>query len=388
MKNIILAIITLIFISCNQDNNQDSNLSSQTKIKFYNNKFDFFNYTSSETNLNPYNIDKNIYNESLNLNHSDFQKAVTILTNKYNLRIETDNITALIVYKNKYNSLNIDKNISGFTYISKIDNSFEMKTYSIINDKLIKIIPFTKNKKGFTNDYFAYIGYSIDNENISVFSIRDYNEVQYFEKSNDELKTGIDFIVLEQYPTILTKLQYEGDTGHFCNENDCSGDRGWCAWDDGANNIICQPSDYVEDTICARDEVKSSSTNFINNPLKETAMYYIKDVLFANSNRGSNYIDYYYKLSYAFKSAKLYKKNSTELGYFMNFVQDKAYLYFISNSNKIIIDSSEYEYLMNLIIKYQKEIDNNEYKTIFETFKTDLNFVKDKSKMEISNYFD
>src|SRR5690606_16417560 len=184
--------------------------------------------------------------------------------------------------------------------ISDNEGFYKFLSYNVNGNSLTLIDDDSQKHSFIMLNYFGFLGHQLNSSNNSLLVVfnSDTLDIEVSQTLKDNIKPeNLELTALNEYSVI--PYSYRG--GHFCDECEANS-RGFCAWNDGDKGIICNPSSYVEDNECADDEQTIKDAN------ARIAMYTIRDNFLLPTTKGKEYVDYYYKISYAFKIMGIYEQ--------------------------------------------------------------------------------
>ena len=111
---------------------------------------------------------------------------------------------------------------------------------------------------------------------------------------------------------------------------------------EGNGDMLCQTSSYVEDRECADDEAGYYDHYVLAPSGYKAAMYAIRDGFLQQTNKGKEYEDFYYKLSYSFKILGIHESNQGSLADLVGNIRLKSLEFIIAGYEDVIITDSEY----------------------------------------------
>lgn len=308
------------------------------------------------------------------------------LSEFYNINLLTYKIRGVVFYGDNVSiDLNDFRNVTfivlddeGYAkYISYKNNT---STLELVENNLQKHTLIMMN-------YFSYLGAKFNDNNKSMLIVindKDFGLSIGTQISNNLVKSKIDKTILDEYEVI--PVSYQSTMKSYCDISECySGVSGDCAWDNASRDVICY--EFSNGT-CHDDESDEYYNDKVIRPNGyKAAMYSIRDSFLINTLKGKQYIDFYYKLSHVFKVSNLYSSEEKSLIEITNFIRNKSIAFILGNSNDIIISNNDYNELKAYIVKFRTVNANKEYQYILDVLDNDLDFLKNKKKNEIYNYF-
>ncbi len=304
------------------------------------------------------------------------------MISKQNIFIDEE-IVSIAVYGD-FEDLNIRGTIKGISVFKNSKDGIIHKLYKIDNSNPKLLI-----QKNIRNCVFI--------QSIGYYSyLSGGNSAIFFQRSSATNSNRIipnndfDKALLEQYPIIFT---YKLASSHYCTASVCNSTaKGFCAaYENG--QVYCGRSSYIDDDpICGKDEnenLQQEEEHLAPTPKQSTArtaMYSIRDNILSLSTKGSEYVDFYYKLSYVFKVHDVYYTDRAEIKQLMDFLDDKSILFLTASDSTVIISKTDQIYLDSLITKYKTLTTNVEYQNILTTLKNDLDLLTDKTKADVLDY--
>lgn len=367
------------------DKNEITNEFSES-LTLFEKKYNFINYSENEITPSIFNITESVNSKFLSVSEENFNEILLKVNQKYGVEYSNNDIMVSF-YGINIEIDNITDNLSGISIISNTDSGFFQDIYKIKNLELNRLEYFSKSYAFLLTQHFAYMTKNIDGANNSFLNIIKSSNTTSKTKNNkvDIKKINILYPELNNQKTLqLMRL------GNKCS--DCNGNYGFCAWNDGVRDIICESSSYIDDGGVeeGEDPICSSEQTAVQDEIlqRTNSMYYIKYFILNESLKGNEYIKNYYKLSRFFYDKNLFESNKQELTELIDFIEDKAILFVFSKGSKVMINDNDAFYLQNMIDKYRLYDDNLDYQIIFNNLEGDLQIFKNKTKSEIANIFE
>lgn len=390
-----IGFIAFIFIAINScSDNPDLNTKQQElsiqkaefsylNLKYSEEMYPFFSQSNMLNSFNNFNVKKTVSHTNRSMAKEAFERLINDLNDYYNLNLDLSNTVGIVSYSNVSNTEELN-NFTNIVVIKRnLDNLLEFLEYSNTNDILTQLEHNQKTYSFIPFNYLGYLGHKLNKDNVSISSIFKATQSLNNTTQNPNLTpSNIELTYINEFPII----PYSKDGGHFCKKSECdSTSRGFCGIVVGSGNEdpICNPSGYVEDNECADDDESLEPAKSLAGTNYKDKMYLIRDTFLANSEIGSKYINYYYKLSYIFKVVGIYDSHPEEVNEIMNFIRSKSVLFVTSNQNTIMITQSEYSFLIDKINDFKTYTDNEEYHFIMDDLADDLLLLKLKTKSQI-----
>lgn len=377
---LIWLLFAVLFVGCDKnENSSDFNES----LSLFNEKYNFINYSESRITPSLFGIKESINSKFLYVSEKDFNDILLKVKQKYGVEYNLDDVMISFYGKDLEINKNIDK-ATGISIISSGNSGIYQEIYQIKGNELERLDYFSKSYAFLLTQHFGYMTKSIDSKNNSFINIvkKDNNSKKY-----SSYKVNIEkFNIL--YPELKNvNIKQMMRVGHSCS--DCNGNAGFCAWNDGARDVICESSSYIDDggteegeePICSGRETETQDESI----QRMNSMYYIKYFILNDSPKGNEYIENYYKLGEFFHNKNLFVTKKQELTEIVDFIEDKAVLFVFSSGSTVIINNSDALYLQSKIDEYRLYENDVEYQNIFGTLESDLQLIKNKTKSDIIN---
>ncbi|QEE49618.1 hypothetical protein FUA48_08490 [Flavobacterium alkalisoli] len=390
-KAIIAILFVVILASCS-DPTSTNDLTTNSNLKVFQKDYKYYNYGMGDVNLKYFNINKKINSHSLIL-ENNFQLMVEDIITSFNLAIEDfEKVSSIVFYGNNLNLTVNSNNITGFTLLKNINNSFITETYKIKNSQATLIEDLSKDYKNkIFIDVFGYITNKIDSNNNTFILVKDHpiQKSITLKDGEEENDYSLDLYLLDQFPIIFT---YESASTHYCSESQCASQQsGFCTFQTDTEASECAKSSHEEDGPCPRDEwgdnPPEGDDDYTFVQSARAAMYSIRDNILSSSTKGQQYVDFYYKIGYVWKVTSAYQNNAADIKDLMDFIDRKSVLLITASSSTVIIDSSDATYLRSMIATLKNVHSNAEYQYIFTTLDNDLNTFENKTKADLLSLF-
>ncbi|MFC4740711.1 hypothetical protein ACFO3U_11975 [Flavobacterium ponti] len=381
IKNCLLGFFFLLILS-NCDKNESTNEFNDS-LTIFGKNYSFVNYSKSESSPTIFGINDKISSNFLYVSENDFNNVLVELKEKFNIEYNKNN-KIITFFGNGLEIRNINE-IKGISVISTGEDGYFQEIFQTKGNNLNKLDKYSKSYDFLLTQHFGYMSKVINANNNSFVSIICLENSKINKRKGLKNKLNINNISI-LYPEIKNDILFSKlNISHACTE--CSGNDGFCAFDEGVRDVICNASSYIEDggteegeePICGRRQVKSDDEDIKG----RDAMYYIKYFIFSNSTKGEEYVDMYYALSQLFEDNNLYNTNRDELKLLFDFIESKAIKFVFSDNSTIILNNSDATYLQSLINKYKVYDSSSVYQNIFNKFEIDLQSYKNKTKGEI-----
>lgn len=321
---------------------------------------------------------------------NDFETLLEDFSSFYSVDFSGYNLRGIVFYGD-----NVGIDLADFRNLTLIilDNDGYAKyiSYEKQENDLVLVENNAQKHSFIMMNYFGYLGAKLNLNNNSMLTVmnkKDFGLTVDSQIAVNVQAQNIEKTVIDEYETI----PYSLNGGHWCTNEGCdSTSRGFCGPNvEGNGDMICNASSYVEDRECADDELGIQDDYIAPYPTVtgyKAAMYSIRDNFLLTTSKGKEYVDYYYKLSYSFKVLNLYETKGEDLADIMYRVRLKSVQYLIASSDDIILDNEEYNYLKERINEFKVLSSNKEYRYIFNKMDNDLDYLKNKTKAQLQNYF-
>lgn len=335
-----------------------------------------------------YGVYKEIETQQILLEDIDFEELLNDFSTFYDIDLSGYNLRGVVFYGN-----DVSINLTDFRNLTLIVLDKEGYAKYISYEKQggnLVIVENNAQKHSFIMmNYFAYLGskLSLDNNSmLTVINKKNFGLTIAPQIAINVQEQNIEKTVLNEYETI----PYSLNGGHWCNIDDCdSTKRGFCGPDiQGNGDMICQRSSYVEDNECADDEAGGYYDHYVLAPSGyKAAMYAIRDGFLMQIDKGKEYVNFYYKLSYSFKILGVHESKQESLADLIGRIRSKSLEFIMADSDDVIVTEAEYTYLKGKINEFKVLSDNEEYTYIFNKMENDLDYLKNKTKAQLQNYF-
>lgn len=397
-QNLLLAaIFSMLFTSCNQTDVATDETSVQSTLKgkssytlttnFSTNSFELSELSTFNSKVENYGIYKDIETQQVLLGGTDFETLLNDFSSFYDIDLSGYNLRGVVFYGNDV-SINLT-DFRNFTLIA-LDNDGYAKyiSYEKQGSNLVLVENNAQKHSFIMMNYFGYLGSKLNLNNNSMLTVmnkKDFGLAVDSQIAVNIQPQNIDKTVLNEYEII--PYSYTTTMSSWCNMNDCDTDtRGYCAWEDSERNVICQ---YTSDAgACHDDEAGGFYDHVVISPYGyKAAMYAIRDGFLLTTDKGKEYVDYYYKLSFSFKSLGIYQTKEESLIDLTNKIREKSLAFMIAGNSDVIITNAEYTNLKARINEFKVLSTNEEYRYIFNKMDNDLDYLKNKTKEQVQNYF-
>lgn len=387
----------MLFTSCSENETATDETSVQSTLKgkssytlttnFSTNSFELDELSTFNSKVENYGIYKEIETQQVLLEENDFETLIDDFSSFYSDDFSGYNLRGIAFYGD-----NVGVNLTDFRNFTLI---------TLDNDGYAKYISYEKQASGLVlvennpqkhsfvmMNYFGYLGSKLSLDNNSMLTIinkKDFGLTVDSQIAVNTQEQNIEKTVLNEYETI----PYSLNGGHCCNMEDCdSTKRGFCGLDlGGSGHVICGKSDYIEDNECADDDAGYYDHYVLAPSGYKAAMYAIRDGFLMQTDKGKEYVDFYYKLSYSFKILGLHESKQESLADLIGKIRSKSLVFMMAGSSDVIISNADYTYLKGRITEFKTLSSNEEYRYIFNKMENDLDYLKNKTKAQIQNYF-
>jgi len=404
MKKIALlttVFLGLTFYSCSNNDSliEPSENEAPISIKS-NNTFLTSGFSSKNIELNElstfinkvenFGIYKDVSTQQVIIDKDDFYAFLADFKEYYNFNLSENRVRGIIFYGDNVNiNLNDFRNVTLITLDE--DGYAKFISYEKQNTNLTLMDNNPQRHSFIMMNYLGYLGTSLDLSNSSMLTV--INDEDFGLSVDNEIATNllpqnIDRTVLAEYKIIPYSYTMTATT--YCNMNDCdSNARGYCAvTPQSAPHVVCNAVTGSVNDVCVDDEADGRYKDHVIAPYGyKSAMYAIRDNFLLKSEKGKEYVDFYYKISFCFQTLDIYDEKEDELIDLVGKIRSKSLDYLVASDKDIIINNNDYTYLKDMIDDFKTVSDNEEYQYIFNKMESDLNFLKNKTKSELKTYF-
>lgn len=383
--------------SCSQnDVLNDDTIKEESDLKGKNNYALTTNFSASSFELNElstfnskvenYGIYKEIETQQVLLEDSDFETLLDDFSSFYSVDFSGYNLRGIVFYGD-----NVGIDLTDFRNLTLItlDNDGYAKyiSYEKQGSSLVLVENNSQKHSFIMMNYFGYLGskLSLDNNSmLTVINKKDFGLTVDPQIAINVQSQNIDKTIINEYEII--PYSYQTTMASWCNINDCDTDtRGYCAWNEKKRDVICN---YTDDGPCHDDEAGGRYSQVVIAPSGyKAAMYAIRDGFLMQTDKGKEYVDFYYKLSYSFKALGVYESKAESLIDLTNKIRSKSLSFMIAGESDVIVTNTEYIDLKARINEFKVLSTNEEYRYIFNKMNNDLDYLKDKTKAQAQNYF-
>lgn len=387
----------MLFSSCNEnevttdETNVQSTLGAKGSYnlttKFSSKTIEINELSTFNSKVENYGIYKDIETQQVLLEETDFEALLNDFSSFYGVNLSSYNLRGVVFYGNE-----VSVNLTDFRNLTLIvlDNDGYAKyiSYEKQGNSLVLVENNAQKHSFIMMNYFGYLGSKLNLDNNSMLTIinkKDFGLTVDSQIAVNIQAQNIEKTVINEYETI----PYSLNGGHWCTMEDCdSTKRGFCGLDlGGSGKVICGKSDYIEDNECADDDAGYYDHYVLAPSGYKAAMYAIRDGFLMQTDKGKEYVDFYYKLSYSFKILGLHQSKQESLADLIGKIRSKSLVFMMAGSNDVIISNADYTYLKGRITEFKALSSNEEYRYIFNKMENDLDYLKNKTKAQIQNYF-
>ena len=404
MKNkkqilLLAAVFGMLFTSCseNEVNTDETSVQSTLKGKssytlttnFSTNSFELNELSTFNSKVENYGIYKEIETQQVLLETSDFEALLNDFSSFYGVNLSGYNLRGVVFYGNE-----VSINLTDFRNLTLIvlDNdgyakyiSFEKQGSSLV------LVENNSQKHSFIMmNYFGYLGSKLNLNNNSMLTI--INKKDFGLNVDPQIDVNvqsqnIDKTIINEYEIIPYSYITTGRT--YCTMQDCdSTDRGYCSMLPDDTDVECHGGPSLDEQICNNDRGGQHYDHYVLAPSGyKAAMYGIRDGFLMQTEKGKEYVDFYYKLSFCFHYLNIYDSKRDSMIDLINKMRSKSLVFMMADSDDVIVTEAEYTYLKGRINEFKVLTSNEEYRYIFNKMDSDLDYLKNKTKTQLQNYF-